>query len=178
MKSGNPPSRRNRHTRADKRGLGKFRSRSEKRVADHLRAQDIAYRYEKTRIYYRQAKGSMYCPNCGEVPGFITKKYLPDFELSNGVFIEVKGRFTSIDRNKLKAVKKYHPELNICLLFDNDRVVEGSRNRIRYGEWANANGFPWAVRDVPEEWLKYADSKFSLPITKMREIKIEDRNDG
>ena len=163
MKSGRPrfpPL--NRNTTEARRELGKFRSRSEKRAADQLRALNIKYRFERTRVEYVKPKGTVICPNCGPVSGQLKKYYLPDFELSNGVFIEVKGRFTSADRIKLKTVKKQHPNMVLCLLFDSDRLLESRRpgvQRPRYGEWANANGIPWAVKIIPDAWLRGAEKK-------------------
>jgi hypothetical protein len=40
------------------------------------------------------------------------KVFIPDFYLpGEDIWIEIKGRFTSIDRTKMKRMKKYHPEV-------------------------------------------------------------------
>jgi hypothetical protein len=45
------------------------------------------------------------------------KKYLPDFLLPNGIYLEVKGRFKLEDRKKHLFVREHHPDLDIrfCL---------------------------------------------------------------
>lgn len=177
MKSGRPQSRLNKHTTRRKRLLGKFRSLSEKRVSDELKLKGVKYRYEDTRFeYFLRGRNKLICPNCGPVSGMVRRHYLPDFELSNGVFIEVKGRLTSKDRTKLAAVKQQHPSINLCLLFDANRFVEGQAkghvSKIRYGDWANKVGIPWAVKDIPDEWLKYSEEPFDTSIKYPRVIDV------
>jgi hypothetical protein len=174
-KSGTRLSRLNKHTTRRKRLLGKFRSLSERRVADSLKLKGIKYQYEVNRFeYFLRGRNKVICPNCGPISGLVRREYLPDFELSNGLFIEVKGRLTSKDRTKLAAVKQQHPGINLCILFDSNRYVEGSRktgtDRKRYGDWANRVGIPWAVQDVPEEWLKYADTTDFSPTARTPKV--------
>jgi hypothetical protein len=143
-------------TTKGKREIGIFRSMSEKYAANQLQALDIKYKYERTKFeYYVASRLKLDCPNCGPVSGGrIRKWYLPDFELPNGLFIEVKGRLTPRDKRKMEAVRKQHPDLNIAILFDNDRMLEGpNKGKMRYGEWANSVGIPWAIKEIPNEWL-------------------------
>ena len=54
------------------------------------------------------------------------------------------------------AVKNQWPDLDIRFLFYSDgefgtRRKDGSRQR--QSEWATKNGFPFAIREVPDEWL-------------------------
>lgn len=165
--------RRSKHTSERKRIMGRFRSMSEKRVSSILRLRGIPYKYERTKIEYLLASSSkIICSACGNVGGYVKRHYIPDFELSNGVYIEVKGRLTAADRRKLSTVHKQHPDVQVCILFDADRLLDGSNRRnLRYGEWATKVGIPWAVKDIPESWLKHAEKPFSKPMTEVTEIK-------
>ena len=177
-KSGRPQSRLNKRTSRRARILGKYRSLSERRVADELKLKGVKFKYENTKFeYFLRGRNQMLCPNCGPVSGMVRRQYLPDFELPNGVFIEVKGRLTSKDRTKLATVKQQHPGINLCLLFDANRFVEGQRagkpNKVRYGDWANKTGIPWAVKDIPDEWLSYTqDLDFPKEVKYPRTIPV------
>jgi hypothetical protein len=55
-------------------------------------------------------------------------------------------------RTKMKAVKESNPELNIKMLFMKDNWVTG-KHQHRYSEWAEKNGFGWALVKVPQSWV-------------------------
>ena len=82
------------------------------------------------------------------------KTYTPDFILPNGVIIEAKGRFTLQDRKKHLAVKKQRPDLDIRFVFSNSRgkLYKGSKST--YADWCNKNGFQYADKRIPDNWLK------------------------
>ena len=61
----------------------KFRSKFEKKFADWLEDQGIAYEYESIKIPYQRK----------------VSKYTPDFILPNGIIVEVKGLWNSEDRD-------------------------------------------------------------------------------
>lgn len=115
----------------------KFRSGSELRVANDLEDRGIAYEYEHRKVIY-QKKPS---------------KYLIDFELPNGIIVEVKGRFVGSDRAKHLLVKAQHPDLDIRFVFDNPnrKLYTGSSNT--YADWCEKHGFKYATKYVPKEWL-------------------------
>lgn len=79
--------------------------------------------------------------------------YIPDFTLPNGVLIETKGRFTSADRTKHRLVKSQHPSLDIRFIFMRDNKLNKT-SKTTYTQWAEKNGFKYAVGTVPPEWLK------------------------
>lgn len=154
--------------------MGRFRSMSEKRVASLLRLKGIKFRYEKTHIGYSlRVKTKIKCESCGNTSGRVYKTYIPDFELSNGIFIEVKGRLLPNDKRKLEAVKEAHPGLNLVLLFDNNNLLGGKNaKKLRYGDWADKVGIPWAVRNIPDSWLEYADQPFDKPMSELTKMEI------
>lgn len=83
----------------------------------------------------------------------VPARYIPDFQLDNGVFIEVKGWLRPRDRAKMLRVKKNNPELDIRFVFQraNSRIGK-SPNSLMYWEWCEKHGFPWSEGTVPEEW--------------------------
>lgn len=74
---------------------------------------------------------------------------MPDFILDckgSKIYIEAKGHFRPEAMRKMVAVKAMWPNVDIRLVFY-------SHNK-KYIRWAEKHGFPWAVGDIPEEWLK------------------------
>jgi hypothetical protein len=81
------------------------------------------------------------------------KTYTPDFVLPNGVIVEAKGRLTVHDRTKHMLIKQQHPELDIRFVFQyNNPITKGSKTR--YTDWADKNGFLWAMNEIPREWAR------------------------
>ena len=86
----------------------------------------------------------------------MTRSYRPDFLLSNGVIIESKGRFLAGDRRKHLEIQKQHPELDIRFVFSNSGARYSKKTtkvKKTYADWCNANGFKWADKLVPEDWI-------------------------
>jgi hypothetical protein len=135
------PSPRKSQSRVEAVRLG-FRSDFEKRIAECLDELGTYWEYEPFAIAY-EAK---------------PKKYTPDFILPNGVIIEAKGRFTSSDRAKHLLLKTQRPELDIRFVFQYDNKLTRSSNT-RYSDWCKSNGFLFALREVPKEWLEPTKSK-------------------
>jgi hypothetical protein len=79
--------------------------------------------------------------------------YTPDFELPNGIIIETKGRLVIDDRKKHVLIKKQRPELDIRFLFEyaKGKIRKGSKTT--YAMWAEKNGFKWAQKTIPQEWI-------------------------
>lgn len=120
-------------------GSLKYRSRFESRFADYLHKHKIKFKYEHKKFSY-----------------ILMKFYLPDFYLEDyDIFIETKGRLTYIDRAKLLAVKKMHPDLDLRIIFMNARNKLNKRSKTTYGEWATKSGFKWSEGEtIPKEWMK------------------------
>jgi len=145
---------------------GRFRSRFELNISRQIVDAGAKWKYELFIFpYYSITRYKMLCENCGPVKGLLRREYLPDFFLSNGVVIEAKGRFTSADRNKLRAIVKQHPKLDLRIVFQYDAKLSKTSNT-RYSEWAEKEGIPWAVKKIPEEWFLHSDQAF--PANKKR----------
>jgi hypothetical protein len=122
-----------------------FRSGLEEKIADQLKACGIPVRFETLKLQY-------------VVPESL-HTYTPDFELPNGIIIETKGLFTTEDRKKMRLVKKQHPDLDIRFVFSNAKAKIAKRSPTSYAKWADTNGFPWAHKEIPAEWLKEASTR-------------------
>lgn len=99
----------------------------------------VPYQYERERLSYE-----------------ILSVYTPDFTLGSGVLIEAKGYFTAVDRRKMLAVKKAHPQADIRILLQTPtrKIGKGPRS-LTYAQWCHKHGFPWAKGpEVPADWLK------------------------
>lgn len=121
----------------------KFRSKLELRVFN-----DVKPRLGGTaKLYYEQEK----------LGYTLEKEYTPDFllEFRDGTkrFIEVKGHFKWEDREKMYAVKKAHPNLDIRMVFDRDNKI-AKNSKMRYSDWCAKYGYMCAFGSIPDEWLE------------------------
>lgn len=116
------------------------RSGLEERICKDLTAQGIEYEYEKHKLKYTSPE--------------TLHTYTPDIVLPNGLIIELKGRFTAADRKKMNLVKKAHPGLDIRMVFSNSRSKISKASKTTYGDWCDKHGFPYADKNIPEEWIR------------------------
>lgn len=122
------------------RGLKEgYRSGLEEVVADQLRSAGISFQYETTKIKYIKPQRNA--------------TYTPDFVLPNGIIIETKGRFVTQDRQKQLLVKTQHPELDIRFVFSNSKTKISKQSSTTYAMWCIKNGFQYADKLIPKEWL-------------------------
>lgn len=116
-----------------------YRSGLEEKVSKQLQDLGVAYEYEKFKIAYSVKE---------------MRKYTPDFKiLSNGIIVETKGRFLPDDRKKHLLVKEQHPELDIRFVFSNSNAKLQKKSPTSYANWCDKNGFKWADKLIPQEWL-------------------------
>jgi hypothetical protein len=116
-----------------------YRSGLEENVATQLKKLGVTAEYETTKIKYRVEED---------------RSYTPDFKLPNGIIIETKGRFVAADRKKHLLIKKQHPELDIRFVFSNSKTKLSKGSKTTYGAWCTKNGYMYADKEVPLEWLK------------------------
>jgi hypothetical protein len=120
-----------------------YRSGLEDKISEQLKTTDKVWSYESEKLKYT-------------IPERVAT-YTPDFILikQNGekMYVETKGRFTAADRKKMKLVKENNPSLDIRLLFQtpNNRITKASKTT--YADWADKNGYIWASKEIPAEWL-------------------------
>ena len=121
-----------------------FRSAGELRLAQRLQEAGVRWEYETESLPY-----------------VVEHKYVVDFVIPDlGLRVEYKGWTPGwadgSDRKKLLTIRRLNPDLDLRIVFDNERfahapIRKGSRTRNM--DWADKNGFQWAVGSVPEEWL-------------------------
>jgi hypothetical protein len=118
----------------------KFRSNSEYNAYCFLKENKVSFKYEKLIINYEWLE---------------SKKYIPDFVLSNGVILEVKGRFVLEDRKKHLFVRKQCPQYDIRFVFDNPNRKLYKNGKMTYATWCEKHGFKYckASSGIPIEWI-------------------------
>jgi hypothetical protein len=116
-----------------------FRSGLEDAVYKRVVEQGVKVEYESFKIHYI-------------IPA-TNHTYTPDFLLPNGIIIETKGRFVASDRKKHLLIKKQHPELDIRFVFQSSKGKINKGSKTTYADWCVKNGFLYADKDIPSEWL-------------------------
>lgn len=119
--------------------------------------------YEATKInYIVPAKKATYLPDF-----IISKKDPKDLaDLKGLVIIEAKGYFKYSDRVKMFQVKHDNPDLDIRMVFMQnsylakmtikEKQMKADKvpfKKERYGDWCDKHGFPWAIGEIPDDWL-------------------------
>lgn len=97
--------------------------------------------YEPTRLNY-----------------FVSASYTPDWLVTPltlpAFYVETKGYFTDADRQKLLRVKQSNPGLDLRIVFQsNPHRPCRKGGKLTWSQWCDRNGFPWALKVMPEEWL-------------------------
>lgn len=82
-----------------------------------------------------------------------TSQYLPDFVLSNGIYVETKGYFSPRDRRKMLSVRRDNPKCDIRMVFQraSNRLTK-SPNSMTYGDWCTKHNILWAEGSIPADW--------------------------
>jgi predicted nuclease of restriction endonuclease-like RecB superfamily len=109
----------------------KTRNKFETRIYGALKSLPVKFKYESEKIPY-----------------LISGHYIPDFVVttrSGKIYIETKGHFRPEAKRKMAAVKKLNPTLDIRILF-----YSYNKSNIK---WCLKQGFPYAIGDIPDEWL-------------------------
>ena len=141
-----------------KHNKGRYRSGLEKEVAAYLRQNQKKVRYEVLKVEWEDLR---------------YRTYTPDFVLDNGIIIETKGIFDSADRRKHREIQRQHPELDIRFVFSNANAKLYKGAKSRYCNWCEQHKFQWALRVIPEEWLKEKGKEI---IVKKIELKTKRKN--
>lgn len=115
-----------------------FRSGLEEKIASQLTASGIDPKFETLKLPYKVEK------NC---------TYTPDFPVGKKIIIETKGRFLTADRMKMLMVQKQYPEYEFRFIFNNSRARISKVSNTTYGRWCEKNGFKYADKVVPQDWI-------------------------
>ena len=109
-----------------------FRSKFEAKF--HLAHPEL--KYEQFKLKY-------------EVPAS-THTYTPDFKLATNVYAELKGRFTSADRKKMKLVVAQHPDIRFIIIFMNAHLPISKGSKTTYKMWCDQNGIECTNNEMPK----------------------------
>lgn len=134
------------------RAKGK-RSGFESKVCADLDRRGIHYQYEPDRLkYWRVVKGAT-CSSCQSVTVTKPATYMPDLKFGNGTYCEIKGRFTSENRTRMRDFKIACPMTTVRLLFQMDNWTT-SKKKVRYSDWCKKHGYEYSVGNtVPRAWV-------------------------
>lgn len=116
-----------------------FRSGLEETIAAQLKSAGIDPKFETLKLPYRVEKNHT---------------YTPDFPVGKRIIIETKGRFQTADRMKMLEVKRQHPEYEFRFIFNNSKSKISKVSATTYGKWCEKNGFKYADKVVPQEWIE------------------------
>lgn len=118
-----------------------YRSGLEEKIAEEIQREGFPLHFECLKLPFVQPA---------------TKRtYTPDFPLLwNGVIVETKGRFMTADRQKHKMIRDQFPDLDIRFVFSNSKTKLSKGSPTSYGAWCEQNGFKYADKSIPAEWLR------------------------
>jgi len=125
-----------------------FRSGLEVAIAEQLKALGVDAAYEPVTLAYE--------------PLLKLRTYKPDYVLPNGIVIETKGRFVTSDRQKHKAIKEQHPDMDLRFVFSNAKARISKQSKTTYADWCVKYGFKFADKTVPPVWVKEPTNKASM----------------
>ena len=137
----------------------RYRSGFEKKFAKWLTENKIKFEYEKNKLLYRHKIFQGQCGHCNSKDVYVNKDYLPDFVLKNGIFLELKGKFTSQMRTKMKEVFDANPGIDLRMVFMYDNWLT-KKHTMRYSDWCKKNGIKYhVVKDkhkptIPKTWTR------------------------
>lgn len=101
-----------------------YRNRFEAKIAKTL---DPAFQYEAVRLPYT-----------------LNHQYLPDWiDTDAKRIIEGKGRFTSADRAKMKAVRQQYPDYEITMIFAKPEAPINKGSKTTNADWCDKHGIIW-----------------------------------
>lgn len=121
------------------------RSKFEAKIVRELRKDGETFRYEpKDQVLGYEKPATKH-------------KYLPDFELDNGILVEAKGKLDLDTRKKMVLVRDQNPNKDIRFVFMRANNTLTKKSKTTYGKWATKNGFKWADGSIPKEW--YSEKK-------------------
>ena len=114
-----------------------FRSKLEENIANLLEGLGVLYEYESKKLSYT-----------------ISHNYIPDFRLSNNVYLEIKGYWDPEDRRKCLAVKRDNPDIDLRMVFQSPYNTITKKSKTTYAKWCEKHHILWTSnKDIPLDWL-------------------------
>jgi len=120
-----------------------FRSGLEDTINESLKSDKKLYGYETEKLSY--------------IKPATNHTYTPDFVLpkKNGgkLYIETKGRWVKVDREKMDFVFQQHPDIDIRFVFQNPNAKLYKGSKTTYAQYCDKKGWLWSKKEIPSEWL-------------------------
>ena len=132
------------------------RSKYEDTVIQNLTDRGIEFEYEPRTFVYQRPVRRAQCSSCGNDTGIVVlRRYTPDIRLKvNGVFIELKGKFTGENRSQMEDFLRGSPGIDLRFLFMRDNWLTG-KHKSRYSDWCRKLKVKYAIgTEIPDDWLK------------------------
>jgi len=130
-----------------------FRSGYERTVAACLTSLGIPIAYELAKFKFYVPETGRLCAQCAGTSVVRISTYMPDFKLSEFVFLEAKGKLTASNRRRMVAFSEQHKGVKLIFMFQRDNWLT-SKKLGKYSDWAKAKGFPYVVGDrITREFL-------------------------
>ena len=126
-----------------------FKSGLEHDVVDYLHSLGVDARYEELKYSFTQPEKK--------------RTYTPDIFIYNKAgdlkyVIETKGRFTTVDRQKMNWVSEQYPDVEFRLLFSNDNAKLSKSSKTTYAKWSEKAKFIFSKftkkKPVPDDWIE------------------------
>ena len=100
-------------------------------------------------------------------------KYTPDFvfvkRTGQFMYIETKGRWTTIDRTKMKNILQSNPGVDIRMVFQNPNQRLSKTSKTTYAEYALKLGIQHVAKtNIPIEWLEECVKSGESPVNVKR----------
>jgi hypothetical protein len=120
-----------------------YRSGLELVISEYLKQSNKSFSYETEKLSY--------------IKPATNHTYTPDFVLpkKNGgkLYIETKGRWVKVDREKMDFVFQQHPDIDIRFVFQNPNAKLYKGSKTTYAQYCDKKGWLWSKKEIPQEWL-------------------------
>lgn len=130
-----------------------FRSKFEASIAAQLRSIGVKYSYESETLKYTSRVRGGRCDACGSTSVHKRRTYTPDFIVvgrKGKLYIEVKGRLTSMDRTKMLDVLRCNPSINLLMVFQRDNKIDSKR---KYSDWCKKHSIQFCIKEVEKKYV-------------------------
>jgi predicted nuclease of restriction endonuclease-like RecB superfamily len=138
-----------------------YSSLFEMEFAKDLIRRKIEFEYESYKLEYLLKVRGGKCLDCASKDVVEKHIYWPDFYLpKQGIFVETKGKFSPKDRNKILAVIKNNPGIDLRLIFMRDNWTTRTHNA-KYSDWCKKNNVEYSFVFLPDVWAKHRREKLT-----------------
>jgi Phage endonuclease I len=126
--------------------IKKTRNKFEERICLNLRRRGVRYEYEPRKFAYVSAHH--YTPDLG-------------LDIHGGeLYVELKGYLRPEDKRKILCVRRQYPSMDLRIVF-----YEYREANVR---WCKRNGIPFAIGEIPEEWLTCSPTNSEIKPTSVK----------